>query len=416
MRQRTLKPEDLERLLQLKRRIFGTVAKKLLKDPEAPHVVTDHLIESNAGRIQKAVRDLSNYVSRIKGTTGGAGRYSSDNQATYRVYGFKEESAELGVAPKFFSTWQDLHDELFCQVSYDNNYRSRADIDSQEEYDRIGYREVSALRNSEAIYVYWHQNEYRIFHVEETSSRYSASAPEKRVYIYPLALEETRIKSILRAIVEAHYQDDYTTKLGRYLDIPVDLLKDDDSDFFHTRNFSARAADLTQARFFGTRGYQEEYRHCVAFFDAKLRALAKMDAVVQSRGGYENVAREMRKASMEELLLNAPLVVNYDASHDDTVDESDSAYSAQALQKKKYKDKYLNTLLLRNSQYFVYDTLFGEDESVQYFESGRASAKNRIPNGKDWEPNEKDVAFIEAVRKDVSCSQENTYAVLQPTC
>ena len=52
-----------QRLTELKLRIWGHVARKLLQHPSAEHTISSDGIESHKGRIGKAISDLRELVS-----------------------------------------------------------------------------------------------------------------------------------------------------------------------------------------------------------------------------------------------------------------------------------------------------------------------------------------------------------------
>ena len=388
MRHRSTNPTvpqtPADRLLELKLRIWGTVAVNLLNNKENPYVIPASKIESHGGRIGKAIKDLGGLISPAR---------SKDSARAYQVHDFETQSADLAVAPTFITTWQEHHDKIFTGYG----------ICSQSDFDLAGYIDVDRLGHAGALYVYWHQDEYDIATVK--AERGEAA----NVYVYPRALRETRIKAMLRAIVESHYNDDYITKLEHYLSIPEGSLKRNDTFEIEVRNFSARAADLSAERYYGTSGFKAEYSHHREYLDALLHNLSKLDALVQSKGGYEHIHREMRKASMVELLERAPLHINYE---DDEINSTPIGTEKY----KVYKSKYPSTYLLRHSAYFDYDTLYGTDESVTYIDGGSAVENSYSAKDHEYTPDEDEAHIIEAYRKDTACSVKNTSGVLQPTC
>jgi hypothetical protein len=368
-----------QRLTELKLRIWGHVARKLLQHPSAEHTISSDGIESHKGRIGKAISDLRGLVS-YKGTTKGSG-YGSSTTSTYHVHDFETQSADLGAAPEFITTWQEYHDEIFKMYG----------VDSQNEFDRIGYIETDQLHNAHAIYVYWHQNEYDFI------------KDGKEIYVYPRVHCASRIKAMLRGIVEQHYQDDFNTRLERYLSIPTDSLKRDDTYVVKVRNFCARAADLSEGRYFGGKGFKEEYEHYRLYYEALQYNLNKLAALIQEKGGYANIIREMRQTSMQELLINAPLCINNEM--EEIEEESRDI-------KGKFKLKFLNTFLLRNSEYFEYDTLYTHDESVTYMDDNKAMIYENSMDAESHEftPDEEELQIIETYKKELACSQKNTSA------
>jgi len=377
---RNVPQTEEQRLLELKRRIWGTVAVNLLNNTKNPYVIPSGKIESHGGRIGKALKDLRGLLS------------STRPDSHYRVHDFETQSADLAVAPTFITTWQEHHDVVFTDWS----------IGKQSDFDLAGYRSVENLGHKGAIYVYWHQDEYDFAVVKPERGETEST------YVYPKALRETRIKAMLRAIVESHYQDDYNTKLERYLGIPEGSLKRADTYEIKVRNFSARAADLTAERYYGTSGFHAEYMHHREYLDALMYNLNKLNLLIQSKGGFEEIHREMRRASIEELLIDAPLRLTYEDKEIRNTPVGTKEYTV-------YKSKYPSTFLLRHSAYFDYETLYATDESVTYIDNKCADASVWAKEH-EYTPDENECHIIEAYRKDTTCtSQKNTSGVLQPT-
>jgi hypothetical protein len=211
---------------------------------------------------------------------------------------------------------------------------------------------------------------------------------------------------MLRAIVEQHYQDDYTTKLERYLDLPAGSLKTEDTYDLHIRNYCARAADLSESRYYGPKGYQEEYKHYQLYFEALQYNLNKLAARIIEKGGYENIIRDMRLASIETLLTNAPLHINV---CDDLPLEH---LTHTARNKVKYESPYLNTYILRHSEYFDYESLYATDTTVSYIDSNQANLNDRDLEEHEYVPNEDEVSIINAYLKESTCTSPKTTSVV----
>jgi len=372
-----------QRLTELKLRIWGHVARKLLQHPSAEHTIPKVEIESHRGRIDKAINDLRGLVSP-KGM-------DKEGHTIYRVHDFETQSADLGAAPEFKTTWQEYHDEIF------KTYGAY----SQNEFDRIGYIETNHLNDAHAIYVYWHQNEYDFI------------KDKKEIYVYPRVHCASRIKAMLRGIVEQHYQDDFNTKLEHYLNIPEGSLKRDDKYKVTVRNFCARAADLSEGRYFGDKGFKEEYEHYRLYYEALQYSLNKLAALIQEKGGYANIIREMRQTSMQELLINAPLCINNEIEEiEEESNEIEEIEKKSRDIKGKFKLKFLNTFLLRNSGYFEYDTLYTHDESVTYMEDNKAVIRENSMDAESHEftPDKEELKIIETYKKEIECSRKNTSA------
>jgi hypothetical protein len=368
---------DADRTIELKRRIFGRVAEALLYGRKNPKTITSSEVEGHRGRRDKATRLLSGYLRYVSSE-----RKYSDTIATYSVERFEEESAALAEAPTFIDAWQEFHDEI---------YRGHND---QQNFDDIGYAEVSQLSPANIIYIYWHQEEF------------DCSRGKEKYMVYPAAKREHRIKCMLRAVVEHEHQDRFATKLEKYLGIPDESLKRDDSFSFSVRNFCAKAADLTEERYFGANGFRDEYAHYRDYFEALLYNLHRLDELVKAKGGQAAVTREMRKATMTELLEEAPLRINYEEDPED----AKRRYSRD----ERETQKYISVFLLRNSMYFEYDTLYGSDESISYIDGDRAQMHEGITDKHTFTPDEEELEVIKSASKErAACSAKKTSEILR---
>jgi len=369
--------DDQNRLNELRVKVYSYAAKRLLNNVKDPLIIFDKNIEEHKGRIGKALRLLIDSNTIVYN-----GRLSSKNKygnvkdlPTYRITRFDTDSAQYAEVPVFMTTWQEYHDEIFS-----DGYDAPKD---QEEFDRVGYQDLYKMEKAHAIHVYWHQDDY------------TTTTNDKNLYVYPKALVETRIKAILRAIVERHFQDDFNSKIERYLNLPADSLKRKDTYNVSVRNFCARNADLTDERYFGDNGFLAEYEHYRKYYEALSYNLRKFDVLIQSRGGHAAVVRDMRKDSITLLLEDSPLLMGYEPTKDELRDpEKDDV-------KKRWTTKLYNTFILRHADYFDYDTLYSTDVSVSYFEGGKALLRyNRVVTRHTYNPNPEENEIIAAYEKE----------------
>jgi hypothetical protein len=372
---------DADRIIELKRRIWGRVAEALLYGRKDPKAITNKKIEEHRGRRDKALRLLKPYLTYVDKE---APKYG-DTIVNYKVERFEEESAAVAEAPTFIDTWQAFHDEIY---SFNHN--------DQQSFDDIGYLEVSTLSPANILYIYWHQEEFNF------------SKGEDKCMVFPAAKYEHRIKCMLRGIIEHTHQDGFATKLEKYLGIPYESLKRDDALSFRVRNFCAKAADLTEERYFGKNGFRDEYAHYRDYFEALLYNLKRLDDLVKAKGGQAAVTREMRKATMTELLEEAPLRIDYKEDP-----ENASAFMRRYRRDDNETLKYISVFILRNSSHFDYDTLYAADESIDYIEEYHA-VMYREGDRYSFTPAEDEVAVINAATKErTACSAKKTSEILR---
>jgi len=379
--------EDKARTDELKTKIFGHVAERLFSGDKNPYTITPQEIESHKGRIDKTLRLLSEYITYAGKKTEKTSWGSTHETVMYKVEHFEEESAAYAKAPEFMSTWDKLHDDI---------YGYGASVSDQESFDLVGYRGVSSLGAAQILYVYWHQDEYDF-----------ATTKRKIPYVYPRALARTRTIAMLRAIVEQEHQDGFQTKLERYLGLTNESLKRDDKFKFEVRNFCARAADLTEERYFGKNGFRDEYAHYHDYFEALLLSLKRLDDQIKTKGGQAAVTREMRQATMTELLEESPLRINWERLSDKHYDADDTD---------RMLKRYASVFILRHSDLFTYDTIYGADESITYIDDKRAVKYEHMRDEHSFEPNAEEILVIESSKKEyVECSAKMISRILQTT-
>lgn len=339
---------DAQRLEELTIRVYGQVARNLLNNVAHPEIIKGSNIETHQGRYKKAINMLTN-AGIIE--YAGVDNNCYQTKKKYRVLDFDTKSAQYEAAPKVRTTWKEFHQKIF---SFNNP-------DTQNEFDRLGFKDVSKLYDRNAIHVYWHKDEYQFL----TDKRKNVPNNEiQGTYVYPVALEETRIKGILRALVEQHFQDDYHTKLERFLGIPAGTLDTDDHAYFSIRNFSAYSAHLTHDKFFGTKGFMDEYRTNLKYMQAMLHNLEKFERLVQFNGGFEGVVAQMRKDSISQILEDSPLTLGLTTDPDVI-----KTYPKYSQEHKDSERKFRDTFVLRNSGYFNYDSLYDTDTSIEYLDN-----------------------------------------------
>lgn len=347
----SLNREDQGRLEELQAKIWAIQIRRTMQGsgyPAKHDIVTLEEIEKHGGRIDKALRLLS-----LNGDIqhhGSVPRAYGKPTETYHILNL-DKSQALAKEPEFKTKWYALHSDVFSE-SYS---------ESPHTMPAHGYRTLSNLSNTEMLWVWWHQDDYDI--IEETVG--TGKDKERIVSVYPKALQETRIKAILRAIVEHHFQYSYRSYLEQYLNLPAESLKREKDHFgFQLRNFAYYPATFTVPWFQGKNGFLEEYTHYRDYFTALVNGLQGYMKLVESVGGCEEITRRMRKASIEKILHDSPLHTGYEKVKNPKEPykyyENDDTYDIQS-----WRNKWISIFVLGHSEYFDYDTLYGTDETLQ---------------------------------------------------
>lgn len=346
---------DEKRLEELKIIIWGTIAKQHLAGQKNPDEINQTQIESHRGRIDKALRLLGSYVS--------SGRAIKDTSAWYtrekiiHTVNNMEESESLGKAREFTSTIKDIHDELFNQ-----------DYDTQFEIDTVSYVSIGDLTNEQAIYVYWHKDEYQF--AEGTISK---SVILNETKIYPKALLNTRMKAMMRSIIEQYFHTNFHTKIEKLLNVPTGSIKHDNHFELEIRNFAAHGHRFSMEKYFGTNGFIDEYTHYRDYFEALIKSLNTFNNIIQQAGGHAAILETSRKEIIEHLKETAPLHAFQ------PLKEKEYNYRRARDMEEQFKNPFLNTFILRNASYLNYDLLYKDDQTILYLdEDNRANLFNAL--------------------------------------
>ena len=374
--------KDIKRLEELKVWVWRNYAAKLFDGKPNADTIYDTDIEKHRGRRSKAIRLLSE-AGIVSFKEHVNDKYH--DKFLYEIHSL-EESKGFTVPPNFIHDWKSFHQQIFCRDIYDD----------QQSFDTIGYIPIHDLGHKELLYVYWHQDEYDIIKYE----RY--------LLIYAKELLETRMLAMSRAIVEQHFQDDFSHKLERYLGLPENSLKQEPAFSVEIRNFSAYAFRFTKEAFFGDKGFLEEYSHYGKYFEALIKNLQDLHNQVEKAGGFKVIIKNMRENSIQQLIGNAPLNIR-----NETSDTGIYRYDNINFVRNRFKNPFLNTFILKNAAYFNYETLYGEDDSIGTIdERGSTSNFNETP----FTPNDDELQVIAKMeREKTTCLAKAISEILQPT-
>lgn len=326
--------EDTVRLNELKTRIYGVAAKKLLSGEGVPFEIEKDAIESHAGRIDKALRLLNEdrciKLSRIEKKEDD---YYKRESAYYAVLKYETDSKTLEKCPVFINKWNDLYKEIF-------SYHGMPDSDTQ--MSLVGYLKIDNLDNAEALYVYWHKELFNFI------------TQDKHQYVYPLADLVTRTRGMLRAIVEHCIYEEYHDLLANLLGYKKGSLYREETFNISYRNVAHNIVLMTKE---AMDSFIAEYQHRMTFFKSLYESLLEFKSKTEAAGGYEEIVRTLRKGMIDDLYKKAPLRINIQKDANNT-------------------ETYLARFILKSADHFKYDILYGSDESVMYLDKNRVDAEH----------------------------------------
>jgi hypothetical protein len=335
--------EDQKRLNELKIKIWGLVALNLLRNQKNPFEIRSNDIESHRGRISKAVRLLGKYVTDL-GIVKVKTPYGSESQEQmYRVNYF-EESKVFGTVPLFTEDIKNLHNELFKGNYY---YHNITVFDDQFEVDTIGYRDFGAISSANLIYIHWNIEDYHII-------SNNADKHREEIKVYPKALLDTRMKALMRAIIEQYFHTNFQDYIEKDLNIKKGSLKTNDHFNLKIRNFTAHGYRFDMERYFGKNGFMEEYTHFRNYFQALMDNLNNLQQHIEKSGGHAAITERYRKDIISSLIRDSALYSFQPPKN----------LGHKATIKDTFKDPFFNTFIVRNIEYLDYDLLYKDDQSI----------------------------------------------------
>lgn len=327
-----LNREETARLNDLKLTVWSHVARKTLKKETSPNEITAETIESHRGRIGKALRLLDGYVSYDRTDSDNSRGYTK----TAKIYKIDrmDESKDLGNAPTFLFDIPHIHDEVFGEK------------ENQFDMDTVAFKNIGNLSREEVIYVYWHPDEYLF------------AENKKEIRIYPKALLDTRMKAIMRAIIEQYFHSNFHSRVEEYLSIPTGSIKKEDHFDISIRNFSAHGHRFTMDKYFGNNGFLEEYTHYRDYFEALIKSLNNLRSHIDAAGGHAVIVEQYRKDIISNLLKKAPLCAFQPYKK--------KPYGTVTTIEDKFNNPFLNSFILRNSGYMDYELLYMGDKEILF--------------------------------------------------
>lgn len=330
--------EDLNRTNELKVKIWSQVIKNKYMNKPNPDEISIDDIESNQGRVQKAMRLLGREVKYVG--EANRNRYNGDSHTIqmYKVMNL-DDSSSFASKPEFMDVLHGTHNRLF-PITYQN----------QTDMDTICYNNLYDLRPECIIYVYWNEKEFDFVRTEY------------EMRIYPIALLDVRMKHIMRSLVEHYFHTFFHNRMEEYLGLKEGSIKKEDHFDPKIRNFAAHGHRFNMKKYYGKNGFLEEYTHFRDYFQALIDQMKMFQYYVDNAGGQDAVIERYRKDIITTLPKKAPLYAFT------TQVKEDSVYSRLTPIEDQFKNQYLNAFILKNAQYLNYNLLYSEDKEILYID------------------------------------------------
>lgn len=371
------KKEDAERLEELKMKVWGLAAKNMLiktrrKDPLT---LPASWIEGHKGRREKAIRFLTDAGHiRYHGKEKEEGYSSwSREESIYKVISF-DSSKSAAESYEFPVAWKDLYSDVYGRNS------------SYEEFCMVGYSDIGGMQSAHALHVYWYPELYDIIDLEGHREA------------YPKALLVGYTQGILRCIVEHHMAARFRDLLANRLGMPDNSLPEKDEKSIRYRNCGHTLGMFNEA---GLQSYLDEYSFRETYFRKLKEGLGYLMERTQSTGGYEVAIREMRQDLLCRLMKEAPLHLG--KPNDNNQDDNGNYISYDDI-KSPLKRHHESLYILRNNEYWNYETLYGADESVIHI----SSCTIETDQHQEFQPDAEDMRVVESTAQTIWAPQIET--------
>jgi len=363
-----LNKDDQARLDQLVRHIHTLVGRKLVEGQEDPLLLSPSEIESHRGRVGKAVRLLcdNGHLKFSCRKTIKVNYYGSHQTQTLEYYEVLTLDQTKDVEPyEFIQDFNGIHNRLYGMNSSD-----------AEDFAIAGYDYVDTL-GIQVLHVHWHPELYDTHNEGE------------RMYVYPKALQEIRTKLLLRAIVEHHLANQYADRLANKIGLPEKSIPTVDYKSIQYRSCGHTLGMLSEK---GMASYLEEYEFRAKYFQNLIEGIKFLREKARTSGGFEELLKTLRQEIMAWLLRECPKHMN---------EPEVEAYS--------WSNKFSNQVrhseslvIMRNAEYWKYETLYGEDPSVVHVDEDSVQEDQHDT----FEPDEDDQRVVSSSPDQLWVTQE----------
>ena len=303
---------DKARLEELKLRVYAKYAVKALNKEDL--ALTDQEIESNRGRVNKAI-------------------------------GLLRDANIIRPLPKELFEVMDIEDahqyesKPLHTVKWFNLVKDVEEVDTLLDYVKIDYKYPERFSEPEQIYIYFHKNEF------DVKIRNGVS------FCYRKDLVERRDKFVLKCIVEQEIKYNLPKYISMYAGTDPETIHCEDTAKFKFDKYCISTVieqDLLEDIF---KTYTEHYEKILLYQEAMDKTVRWIDSV----GGFEEAIHIIRKGIIEDLsnnLVRFPKSFRYE-------DKGDSYFNEN-------KDNDLGdgvfNFIKRVKDLFTYDILYAEGE------------------------------------------------------
>jgi hypothetical protein len=256
---------DKARLQELKLTVYGRVAKALLENEQRAYAIHSSSIESNRGRVDKAVRLLKEAGVISKGK-------DSD---LYAIHKF-EEAIELAQKPVPGKQYENLASEV---INVADDYSNLI---------KVGYNPIEKFSILEILYIYFHENEFSTItckHLHETWKQYCLK--EHVVF---------NTKMILKCLVELEMFLNFPQYLQHFVGYNKDAVSAEVKENFVFDKYAISAVFLNNELDSIFKSYENNINKATAIQDS----FNKITAWVTNVGGYQEAIKTIRNLIIKD--------------------------------------------------------------------------------------------------------------------
>jgi len=361
-----LNKDDAERLKKDVTKAYAVVACQRICGDKDPNFININKIEDNGTRAKKTIRLMqeAGYIGRTK-----IDKQNYISRKYYEILHFDEKSPAFANKGDFKVDWKDLYKNLF----YNYWYQYRLKAINKNAFTHNGYIDIKSLPSATAIDFFWNSDDYDVIKNNHD------------VLVYPKIFLEQRRINTLRCLVERQFHNKFSRELEKRVGLPENSLETLCTIDINMRNPFFTPFDFNQQNFTGKYGFIDEIDYQIKHLQALRSRTLKFVDLAKKTGGFDKLIRQYRKDLIKSLFEDAALVAFKGETDSDGDIIGEDGYDGYDILGAQY--------ILRNSDVFDYDTMFGSNEEVCHI--NQFSIENQSPHD-PFEPSDQVKALIDS--------------------
>jgi hypothetical protein len=299
-----------QRLTKTLTKIFGKIAESLMHEAENPHILDDWDICPDKRSQNKELGFLS---------AAGALHYSSikSSEHTWRSnhsYDFEtlfNEHSKDYATPLIFPEVPESVNEFISQDVLNRGFNTNT-----KHLKDAGYKEVRYMRSGEKIYAYHNLSIYDVLEATTEPNYHGSSNLMKEIKVYPKVMLESRLKSVIKAVMKKYCEEDLLAYLNNTFGVELkglsQKLGNDSVEFSHTLRTTARypVTFSEQYQESSINSYTNEYKRIVDKINFEYDRIKEFKDKIIAAGGTSAVLNGYIKTSIDNLIGKSLTLIN----------------------------------------------------------------------------------------------------------